>query len=90
MIYTYRCQSGHEFDLFRHSKDADKKAACDLCGSAARRIISRSVRANTGAGCRIPGVCHTLPGGPKYIQSKHHWREELKKLNKNATPIGLE
>jgi putative FmdB family regulatory protein len=37
--YAYRCQNGHQFDLFQKITDKPK-ARCPTCGGRASRIIS--------------------------------------------------
>jgi putative FmdB family regulatory protein len=38
-IYEYRCDNGHEFDVFQRMSD-DSLTECQVCGGSARRILS--------------------------------------------------
>ena len=38
-IYEYRCENGHEFDVFQRMSD-DALTECQVCGSAAQRVLS--------------------------------------------------
>jgi putative FmdB family regulatory protein len=36
--YGYRCESGHEFDVFQRMSD-EPVASCPICGTAGRRLF---------------------------------------------------
>ena len=38
-IYEYRCENGHEFDVFQRMSD-DALSVCQVCGGAAQRVLS--------------------------------------------------
>ncbi len=38
-IYEYRCEHGHEFDVFQRMSD-DTLTACQVCGGPAQRVLS--------------------------------------------------
>lgn len=38
-IYEYRCENGHEFDVFQRMSD-DALTECQVCGAAAQRVLS--------------------------------------------------
>ena len=38
-IYEYRCENGHEFDIFQRMTD-DALTTCQVCGGSAQRVLS--------------------------------------------------
>lgn len=48
MIYPYRCDNGHTFDLIRKMAERDEPAPCPSCGHNAPRVMH---------------VPHTIPDG---------------------------
>ena len=38
-IYEYRCENGHNFDVFRHMAD-DPVTACEECGAPVERVFN--------------------------------------------------
>ena len=38
-IYEYRCESGHEFEVFQNMTD-DPVSECEVCGKAVSRVFS--------------------------------------------------
>ena len=38
-IYEYRCENGHNFDVFRSMSD-DPVSACEECGAAVERVFN--------------------------------------------------
>lgn len=38
-IYEYRCENGHNFDVFRRMSD-DPVSACEECGAAVERVFN--------------------------------------------------
>jgi putative FmdB family regulatory protein len=38
-IYEYRCENGHEFDVFQRMSD-DALTTCQVCGGSAQRVLS--------------------------------------------------
>ena len=38
-IYEYRCENGHEFDIFQRMSD-DALTTCQVCSGSAQRVLS--------------------------------------------------
>ena len=38
-IYEYRCEDGHEFEVFQNMTD-DPVSACEVCGKPVQRVFS--------------------------------------------------
>ena len=38
-IYEYRCENGHEFDVFQRMSD-DALTTCQVCSGSAQRVLS--------------------------------------------------
>ena len=38
-IYEYRCENGHEFDIFQRMTD-DALTTCQVCSGSAQRVLS--------------------------------------------------
>lgn len=38
-LYTFRCDQGHDFDVFGHMADPPQTAACPLCQGPGQRVF---------------------------------------------------
>lgn len=74
-IYVYKCENGHEFDVYKKIKDIDKKVVCE-CGQAAKRKI-----VPTMINCDIqPWDRYISPASGKLITSYKERREDMKAM----------
>lgn len=71
-IYVYKCENGHEFDVFKKIKDIDQKVVCE-CGKEAKRKI-----VPTMLNCDIqPWDYYVSPATGKYITSYKDRKEDM-------------
>jgi putative FmdB family regulatory protein len=88
MIYEFKCECGRTEEAVRSVEERNNELCCPRCGRPMKRMMaSDQIYVQGVQSGRIPGVCHSLPGGSVYVKSKAAFKDICKQ--RGCEPVNL-